>query len=89
MRHGRALIAAGLLLMLAGFVASVVAVELMPHHGTGLATPGPVLVAGIGGGLVIAPNQSLALSGVPLPQADAAGGCSRPASASARRSASR
>ena len=73
-RHGRALIAAGLLLMLAGFVASVVAVELVPHHGTALATLGPILVAGIGGGLVIAPNQSLALSGVPLPQAGAAGG---------------
>jgi MFS family permease len=73
-RHGRALIAAGLLLMLAGLLGSVVAVELVPRHGTGLATLGPILVAGIGGGLVIAPNQSLALSGVPLPQADTAGG---------------
>jgi MFS family permease len=73
-RHDRALIAAGLFLMLAGFAGSVVAVELVPHHGTALATLGPMLVAGIGGGLVIAPNQSLALSAVPLPQAGAAGG---------------
>ena len=72
--HGRALIAVGLLLMLAGFAGSAAAVELAPHHGTALATLGPILVAGIGGGLVIAPNQSLALAGVPLPQAGAAGG---------------
>jgi EmrB/QacA subfamily drug resistance transporter len=73
-RHGRALIAAGLLLMLAGFAGSAAAVELVPHHGTALATLAPILVAGIAGGLVIAPNQSLALAGVPLPQAGAAGG---------------
>jgi EmrB/QacA subfamily drug resistance transporter len=73
-RHGRALIATGLLLMLAGLVGSLVAVELVSHHGTGLATLVPMLIAGTGSGLVIAPNLSIALSGVPLPQAGAAGG---------------
>jgi EmrB/QacA subfamily drug resistance transporter len=74
LRHGRNLIAAGLLVMLAGFLGSALAVDLVPRHGTALATLAPILVAGIGGGMVIAPNQSLALSQVPLAQAGAAAG---------------
>ena len=73
-RYGRSLIAAGLLLMLAGFLGSALAIGLVPHHGTGWATLAPILIAGIGGGLVIAPNQSLALSDVPVTEAGTAGG---------------
>jgi hypothetical protein len=65
---------AGSLLMLAGFLGTALAVGLAPQHGTGWATFAPVLVAGIGGGMVVAPNQSLALSGVPLSQAGTAAG---------------
>jgi MFS family permease len=71
-RHGRDLIAAGLLLMLVGFLATALAVALVPRHGTGWATLAPVLVAGLGGGMVVAPNQGLALSGVPLSRAGTA-----------------
>ncbi len=73
-RHGRDLVAAGLALMLAGFLASALAVSLVPHHDTGWAALAPVFVAGIGGGITLAPNQSLTLAAVPLPQAGAAGG---------------
>ena len=73
-RHGRDLVVAGLALMLAGFLGSALAVSLVPQHGTGWATLAPVFIAGIGGGTTLAPNQSLTLAAVPLPQAGAAGG---------------
>jgi MFS family permease len=73
-RHGRDLIAAGLALMLAGFLGSALAVSLAPHHGTGWATLAPVFIAGLGGGTVLARNQSLTLAAVPIPEAGAAGG---------------
>ena len=55
-------------------VGTVVAVHLVPDHGTGWATLLPLTVAGIGGGLVIAPNQALTLSEVPVERAGTAGG---------------
>ena len=73
-RYGRDLIAAGLLLILAGLLGSALAVALAPSHGTGWATLVPLLIAGIGGGMIVAPNQSLSLSHVPLPEAGAAAG---------------
>jgi hypothetical protein len=45
----------------------VVAVSLVPQHGTGWATLAPVFVAGLGGGITLAPNQSPTLAAVPLP----------------------
>jgi nitrate/nitrite transporter NarK len=73
-RYGRPLVAVGLLLVAIGLIGSVVAVHLVPHHGTGWATLLPLTVAGIGGGLVIAPNQALTLSDVPVERAGTAGG---------------
>jgi EmrB/QacA subfamily drug resistance transporter len=73
-RYGRDLVAAGLALMLVGFLGSAVAVSLVPHHGTAWATLAPVFVAGIGGGTTLAPNQSLTLAAVPVLEAGAAGG---------------
>jgi len=73
-RRGRDLIASGLLLMLVGFLGTALVVALVPRHGTGWATLAPVLVAGLGGGMVVAPNQSLSLSGVPLSRAGTAAG---------------
>jgi EmrB/QacA subfamily drug resistance transporter len=73
-RHGRDLVAAGLALMLTGFLGSALAVSLVPQHGTGWATLVPVFVAGLGGGTTLAPNQSLTLAAVPIPEAGAAGG---------------
>jgi hypothetical protein len=62
-----------------------VAVSLVPQHGTGWATLAPVFIAGLGGGTVLAPNQSLTLAAVPLPEAGAAGGLAcLPSSVAAR-----
>jgi EmrB/QacA subfamily drug resistance transporter len=71
---GRPLVAGGLLLVLIGFVTVDVAVHLEPTHGTGWATLVPLLVAGFGSGLVIAPNQTLTLSEVPVEEAGTASG---------------
>jgi EmrB/QacA subfamily drug resistance transporter len=71
---GRRLVALGLVLVVVGFVAALVAVHLVPQHGTAWATALPLLVAGLGGGLVIAPNQALTLSEVPVQQAGTAAG---------------
>ena len=71
---GRPLVAGGLVLVVIGLAGTVVATHLVPAHGTGWATVVPLLVAGFGGGLVVAPNQALTLSEVPVPQAGTAGG---------------
>jgi MFS family permease len=73
-RYGRPLVAVGLLLVTAGLIGSVVAVHLVPSNGTGWATLLPLTVAGLGGGLVIAPNQALTLDDVPVERAGTAGG---------------
>ena len=73
-RLGRPLIAGGLVLVLVGLTASYVAVRLVPGHGVGWAVALPFLVAGLGSGLVISPNQTLTLSAVPVKRAGSAGG---------------
>jgi MFS family permease len=73
-KAGRTVILVGLVAVLVGTVLAAVAVHLVPGHDAGWATAGPLLVAGVGSGLVIAPNQSLALADVPLPRAGTAGG---------------
>jgi EmrB/QacA subfamily drug resistance transporter len=73
-RVGRPLIAAGLVMVLVGFLGTLVAVHFVPTHGTGWATLAPLLVAGLGSGLVIAPNQALTLAEVPVRRAGTAGG---------------
>jgi EmrB/QacA subfamily drug resistance transporter len=72
--YGRPLVAGGLVLVIVGFVGTLIAVHFVPDNGTGWATLVPLLVAGLGGGLVIAPNQALTLSEVPVAQAGTAGG---------------
>jgi EmrB/QacA subfamily drug resistance transporter len=73
-RVGRTLIAIGLGLVLIGLVGVEIAVELVPGGHDGWATALPLLVAGIGSGLVIAPNQTLTLAEVPVAGAGSAGG---------------
>ncbi len=73
-RIGRALIAAGLVMVAVGFAGTLVAVHYAPRHGTGWATLAPLLIAGLGSGLVIAPNQALTLGEVPVRRAGTAGG---------------
>jgi EmrB/QacA subfamily drug resistance transporter len=73
-RFGRRLVAAGLLLVALGFVGTLVAVRLVPDQGTGWATLAPLVIGGLGAGLVISPNQALTLSEVPVDRAGTAGG---------------
>jgi MFS family permease len=73
-RFGRVLVAVGLLLVALGFVGALVAVHVVPEHGTGWATLAPLLIGGLGAGLVISPNQTLTLSEVPVRRAGTAGG---------------
>ncbi len=73
-RIGRGLIAFGLVLVLIGLIGVELAVELVPGRNDGFATALPLLIAGVGSGLVIAPNQTLTLAEVPVAGAGSAGG---------------
>ncbi|SDI56668.1 MFS transporter [Nonomuraea jiangxiensis] len=64
-RMGRRLVALGLTTVIVGLAATMAATALVPGHGVGLATALPLLVAGVGSGLVISPNQAITLSEVP------------------------
>ncbi|SCL35528.1 drug resistance transporter, EmrB/QacA subfamily [Micromonospora nigra] len=74
-RFGRRLVAVGLATVVAGLAAVVGVLTLVPD---GVPVPwvtaAPLLVAGLGSGLVIAPNQTLTLSQVPVPQAGSGAG---------------
>jgi EmrB/QacA subfamily drug resistance transporter len=72
-RYGRPLVAAGLVLVAAGLGGTIGVLHFVPGHGAGWATAVPLLVAGIGSGLVISPNQTLTLAEVPVRRAGSAG----------------
>ncbi|MFF1957404.1 MFS transporter [Streptomyces sp. NPDC058220] len=73
-RFGRPLVAVGLAMVTVGLAATTFAVHLVPGRGVGWAMAAPLLVAGLGSGLVISPNQTLTLARVPVPSAGSAGG---------------
>ncbi|MDG4830968.1 MFS transporter [Solwaraspora sp. WMMD1047] len=73
-RYGRPLVAAGLAIVLVGLAATVVALHFVPGRGAALATAAPLLLAGLGSGLVITPNQNLTLAEVPVARAGSAAG---------------
>ncbi|MEU1251631.1 MFS transporter [Micromonospora arida] len=73
-RFGRPLVAIGLLTVVVGLAATVIALRLFPDAPAPWVTAGPLLVAGIGSGLVIAPNQTITLSEVPVDQAGSGAG---------------
>jgi EmrB/QacA subfamily drug resistance transporter len=73
-RRGRPLVAGGLALVVGGLAATVVALLLVPGRGGGWAIALPLLVAGVGSGLVISPNVTLTLAEVPVSRAGSAGG---------------
>ncbi|MET7338721.1 MFS transporter [Nonomuraea sp. NPDC005650] len=64
-RAGRRVVAIGLITVIVGLSATMAATVLVPGPGVGLATALPLLVAGVGSGLVISPNQAITLSEVP------------------------
>ena len=72
-RFGKPLIVIGLLLVAVGLVATDVVLRFDPSS-VGWAIALPLLVAGIGGGLVVAPNQTLALEEVPVREGGTAAG---------------
>jgi EmrB/QacA subfamily drug resistance transporter len=73
-RLGRPLVAIGLGLVAVGLAGTVLAVRVVPGHAAPLAAAAPLLVAGLGSGLVITPNQTITLSEVPRGGGGSAGG---------------
>jgi EmrB/QacA subfamily drug resistance transporter len=74
LRRGPKLVAFGLATVLVGLAGVWLAVGAHPGHDAALWTALPLLVAGVGGGLVISPNLTLTLSEVPVQRAGSAGG---------------
>jgi EmrB/QacA subfamily drug resistance transporter len=72
-RFGKPLVVSGLLGVVVGLVATDVVLRLNPSS-VGWAIAVPLLVAGIGGGFVVAPNQTLALEEVPVREGGTAAG---------------
>lgn len=73
-RYGRRLVVHGLLGVAVGIVGTLVAVRFVPGHGAPWATALPLLLAGLGSGLTISPNNALTLTEVPVELAGAAAG---------------
>ncbi|WP_394552759.1 MFS transporter [Agromyces sp. MMS24-JH15] len=72
-RYGRRLVVIGIVVMLLGVGLLMLAALLTPPDLTPWAMAGAMLVAGAGGGLVVAPNQTLALADIPVKQGGLAG----------------
>jgi EmrB/QacA subfamily drug resistance transporter len=72
-RLGKPLVVGGLVAVAVGLIAVDVVLRLDPEQ-VGWAIAGPLLVAGLGSGFVIAPNQTLALEEVPARDGGTAAG---------------
>jgi MFS family permease len=73
-RFGRRLTVVGLIGVLVGIGAAAVVLRLAPAEWIGWALAPALLVGGVGGGLVIAPNVTMTLRDVPVRMAGSAGG---------------
>jgi MFS family permease len=73
-RFGRPLIVGGLAAVAVGLLAVQLVLHFVPGRGAGWAAALPLLVAGLGSGLVISPNQTLTLSQVPVERGGSASG---------------
>lgn len=74
-RGGRSLVALGLATVAISLVVVVLVVNRVPTGATvSWWTATPLLVAGLGSGLVVTPNQALTLAQVPVPQAGSGAG---------------
>jgi EmrB/QacA subfamily drug resistance transporter len=73
-RFGRRLTATGLLAAAGGMAATALVLRRVGGDAAAWASAGPLLVAGLGGGMVVSPNTSLTLESVPTRMAGAAGG---------------
>jgi EmrB/QacA subfamily drug resistance transporter len=73
-RFGRATIITGAIAMLAGQALILLAIHLGAPQPSAWALVGPLALAGLGNGIVIAPNQDFVLGAVPPREAGTAGG---------------
>jgi EmrB/QacA subfamily drug resistance transporter len=73
-RYGRRLIAAGLVAVVVGLVATDLVIRHADTGPIGLLTAPSLLLAGLGSGVVISPNITLTLSEVPVARAGSGGG---------------
>jgi EmrB/QacA subfamily drug resistance transporter len=73
-RFGRRLTATGLLAAAGGMAATALVLHTVGGDAAAWAAAGPLLLAGLGGGMVVSPNTSLTLESVPTRMAGAAGG---------------
>jgi EmrB/QacA subfamily drug resistance transporter len=73
-RVGRWLTVSGLVTIVVGLVATALVLRHVGGDAAAWATAAPLLVAGLGGGMVTSPNITLTLESVPVEMAGAAGG---------------
>jgi EmrB/QacA subfamily drug resistance transporter len=73
-RLGRWLTVAGLAVVTLGLCAAALVLRRVHGDAAALATAAPLLIGGIGGGMVTSPNITLTLEAVPVRMAGAAGG---------------
>jgi EmrB/QacA subfamily drug resistance transporter len=73
-RLGRPLVAIGLVLVGVGLIGLMLGIHLAPSSNTGWVILLPLLMAGIGSGMIISPNQTLTLAQVPVERAGTGGG---------------
>ena len=73
-RLGRPLVVAGSVVMLIGLGTAALLLAGEPQVHAGLVIAAPLLVAGLGSGMVITPNQTLTLADVPTDQGGTAAG---------------
>jgi EmrB/QacA subfamily drug resistance transporter len=73
-RFGRWLNVSGLLMAAIGMVTAALVLRSIGGDAAAWGAAGPLLVAGLGGGMVVSPNTTLTLESVPAGMAGAAGG---------------
>jgi EmrB/QacA subfamily drug resistance transporter len=73
-RFGRRLVALGLAAVVVGLIAADIVLGTVEGSAVGWALLVPLLIAGVGSGVVISPNITLTLSEVPVERAGSAGG---------------
>jgi EmrB/QacA subfamily drug resistance transporter len=74
LRFGRPLVAVGLAVVIVGLLATDVVLSRVDSSSIGWATALPLLISGLGSGVVISPNITLTLQEVPVVRAGSAGG---------------
>jgi EmrB/QacA subfamily drug resistance transporter len=74
LHYGRSLVAWGLVLTALGLAGTVITAHEVPGRAAGWYLTVPLLIAGLGSGLVISPNQTLTLAQVPVARGGSAGG---------------